>query len=95
MTEELTQPTYQTLDEIRLRKAQLQAQLAKDSNKLQGMWNGLFHTPKSQARPTSRISTMMKTGAGVFDIALLSWKLYRRFGGRKVQKKSRFSLFKR
>lgn len=95
MTEPVSQVEYKTLDDIRLRKAQLRTELAKDNNKMQGMWNGLFHTQKEQVRPTSRISSLMKTSAGVFDAAILGWKLYRKFGGKKASKRSRFSLFKK
>ena len=93
MTDTQTPITYKTLDEIRLRKAQLRTELTKDNHKIQGMWNGLFHTPKSQVRPTSRMSSIMKGSVGVLDAAILGWKLYRKFGGKKVTKKSRFKLF--
>ncbi len=76
-------PTYRTLDEIRLRKAQLMADIRKDENHIGKQWNRLVH-PKKQGRQTtsSRLSTIVSTGAGVFDAALLGWKLYRRFGGK-------------
>lgn len=76
-------PTYRSLDEIRLRKAQLMADIRKDENHISKQWNRLVH-PKKQSRQTasSRLSTIVSTGAGVFDAALLGWKLYRRFGGK-------------
>lgn len=95
MTEPVSQVEYKTLDDIRLRKAQLRTELTKDNHKIQGMWNGLFHTPKSEVRPTSRMSSIMKGSVGVLDAAILGWKLYRKFGGKKASKRSRFSLFKK
>lgn len=92
-----TTPTvYRSLDEIRLRKAQLLKEINKDSSKMEGIWNTLFHQPKkSQLTPTSRFSSMMKTGAGVLDGLILGWKLYRKFGGgsKKNSKKKKFSFF--
>lgn len=90
MTEPISQVKYKTLDDIRLRKAQLLTEITKDNNKIQGMWNGLFHTKKDATRPTSKISAFMKTSIGVFDAAILGWKLYRRFGGKKTTKKGLF-----
>lgn len=87
-------PVYHSLDEIRLRKAQLLTEITKDNHKMQGMWNNLFHQPKNQVTPTSRFSGFMKTGAGVLDGLILGWKLYRKFGGsKKSTKKKRFGLF--
>jgi hypothetical protein len=37
----------------------------------------------------------MKGSVGVLDAAILGWKLYRKFGGKKASKRSRFSLFKK
>lgn len=92
-----TTPTvYRSLDEIRLRKAQLLKEINKDSSKMEGIWNTLFHQPKkSQLTPTSRFSSMLKTGAGVLDGLILGWKLYRKFGanGKKSSKKKKFSFF--
>ena len=89
MTEPLTHLSYKTLDDIRLRKAQLLTEITKDGSKIEGMWNSLFHAPKQSVRPTSRVATVMKTGAGVFDAALLGWKLYRKFGGKKSAKRKK------
>ena len=91
-----TQVEYKTLDDIRLRKAQLRTELMRDNHRMQGIWDGLFHTPKkAQVRPTSRMASIMKGSVGVLDAAILGWKLYRKFGGKKTQKRSRFSLFNR
>lgn len=74
---------YKSLDEIRLRKAQLLTDITKDSNKIQGIWDGIFHKPKDKALPTKRFSGLMTTGAGILDGLILGWKLYRKFKGKK------------
>ena len=88
--------TFKNLDDIRTRKEQLLTAINKDSNTMQTLWDGVFHKPATLSSPTSRFSGMMKTGAGILDVAILGWKLYRKFGGskkKKVQKKSFFKFF--
>ena len=50
MTEQTTHfgTNYRSLNDIRLRKAQLRTDLTKDSNKIAGLWNELMHKPKRQ-----------------------------------------------
>lgn len=75
-------PVYHTLDEIRLRKAQLLTDITKDSNQVQKLWNNLFHKTGSSAgkgKASSRLSTVVSTGASVLDAFILGWKLYRKF----------------
>lgn len=74
-------PSYHTLDEIRLRKAQLLTDINKDNNRMGKLWNNVFHKPKDNATPTQRFSSVMNTGAGIVDSLILGWKLYRKFGG--------------
>jgi len=99
MTEQTTlfNSNYKSLDEIRLRKAQLRTDLTKDSNKIAGLWNELMHKPKDKNTPTQRFSGVISTGAGILDGLILGWKLYRKFGGKQpagvLNKK--FSLFKK
>ena len=86
-------PAYHSLDEIRLRKAQLLTDITKDGNKIQGIWDSIFHQPKDKALPTKRFSGLMTTGAGILDGLILGWKLYRKFKGK--DNTPAFSLFKR
>lgn len=73
-------PVYHNLDEIRLRKAQLLTDIAKDNNRMRKLWNNLFHKGKGgKQTPSKRFSGLLSTGAGVLDGALLAWKLYRKF----------------
>jgi hypothetical protein len=79
-TIETESPVYNNLDEIRLRKAQLLTDIAKDNNRMRKMWDSLFHKRSSGKKtPSKRFSGLLSTGAGVLDGALLAWKLYRKF----------------
>lgn len=73
-------PVYRSLDEIRLRKAQLLTDIAKDSNHVEKLWNRLFHKQNSgKQTPSRRLSSLVSTGGSVLDSAILGWKLYRKF----------------
>ena len=84
MTEQTTHfgTNYRSLNDIRLRKAQLRTDLTKDSNKIAGLWNELMHKPKDKNTPTQRFSGAFNVGANVLDGLILTWKLYRMFGGK-------------
>lgn len=72
---------YNTLDEIRLRKAQLIGDIRKDEARIDKCWESIVHPQPSSKQP-SRWSSLLSTGAGMADAALLGWKLYCRFSGR-------------
>lgn len=76
-------PDYRTLDEIRLRKAQLLTEITKDNARIKGLWDNLFHKPARKPTPSKRFSGLMTTGAGIVDGLLLGWKLYRKFNGKR------------
>ncbi|MGG6544895.1 UNVERIFIED_CONTAM: hypothetical protein NY100_05625 [Prevotella sp. 15_C9] len=84
------EPVYKTLSEIRLRKAQLQTDIAKDNQRMSKLWNDVFHNENRSTSPTRRLSGFMNTGAGIIDGLLLGWKLYRRFGGGKKRNRGKF-----
>lgn len=78
-------PQYQTLADIRLRKAQLLTDITKDSNRARSIVNGILHPkPKQQQKSGFGLSRMLSTGVGVVDGVLFAWKLYNKFGGSKV-----------
>lgn len=83
MAETFTSATpYRTIEEIRMRKALLQKDIRKDSEKLDRQWHSLFQQPQGLAKsatPSRRIGSLMNMGAGFVDGALLAWKLYRKF----------------
>ena len=95
----LHQPSdYHTLNDIRLRKAQLRTDITKDGNKIAGLWDELAHKPKDRNTPTQRFSGAISTGAGILDGLILGWKLYRKFSGRQpgnILGKRKFSLLRR
>lgn len=77
-----TVSSYQSIEEIRLRKAALQKEIEADSAKIDEKWHSLFKKPKAlskSATPSQRISGIISSGAGVLDGILLVWKLYRKF----------------
>ena len=77
-----TVSSYQSIEEIRLRKAALQKEIEADSAKIDEKWHSLFKKPEAlskSATPSQRISGIISSGAGVLDGILLVWKLYRKF----------------
>ena len=45
---------YHTLNDIRLRKAQLRTDITKDGNRIAGLWDELVHKPKDTNTPTQK-----------------------------------------
>uniref|UniRef100_UPI003FEE09DA hypothetical protein n=1 Tax=Prevotella sp. TaxID=59823 RepID=UPI003FEE09DA len=77
-----TVSSYQSIEEIRLRKAALQKEIEADSAKIDEKWHSLCKKPEAlskSATPSQRISGKISSGAGVLDGILLVWKLYRKF----------------
>ena len=80
--ESSTSTVYQSLESIRQRKAVLLTDTHKDDQKIEKLWNSLFHKPdmlKKDAPTSRRLSSLFNAGAGAVDAALLVWKLYRKF----------------
>lgn len=78
----MTRMSYTTIEEIQLRKAMLLAEIQKDNNKLGNEWKSLFQKPDAlnrKATPSKRFNSLLSTGAGMLDAAILGWKLYRKF----------------
>lgn len=79
-------PQYNSLNDIRLRKAALRTSIEADDKKIKTLWNSLFTKPdafKKDASRGKRLQSMMSIGMGAFDGALLAWKLYRKFKKKK------------
>lgn len=87
MQDSATSSGYRTLSDIRLRKAQLQTELTRDTNRARGIWEGIVHPKKTAGKSRGKFSaaSLITTGAGVLDGALLAWKLYRKFGGKGIR----------
>ncbi len=78
----MTRMPYTTIEEIQLRKAMLLDEIHRDSNKLGNEWKSLFQKPDAlnrKATPAKRFNSLLSTGAGMLDAAILGWKLYRKF----------------
>lgn len=73
---------YQSIEEIRARKALLQKDIKTDEEKIDEKWHSLFKKPQAlskAATPSQRITSIVNSSAGVLDGVLLVWKLYRKF----------------
>lgn len=83
---------YNSLDEIRIRREALAKEIDASEDKIRDLWTTLFakeEVPRHET-PSKRAQRLISTGAGLFDAALLGWKLYRKFSG-----KSLFPRFRR
>lgn len=79
-------PQYNSLNDIRLRKAALRKSIEADDKKIKTLWISLFTKPdafKKDASRGKRLQSMMSIGMGAFDGALLAWKLYRKLKKKK------------
>ncbi len=81
-TEDTSQPQYNSLSDLRLRKELLRKDIETDSKKLNSLWNSLFTKPEilsKSASTSKRISSLVSMSAGAIDGAIFAWKLYRKF----------------
>lgn len=74
---------YRTLTDIQAEKERLRQAVASKEEEVAKLWNDTFHGVDEQEykTPTQRVLQYANTCAGLFDGALLGWKLYRRLGG--------------
>jgi len=71
---------FNSLEDIERQKNVLKAKIEEKDKNITKMWNGLFHEKKSDnPTPSARMTKMISLGSGIFDGALLGWKLYRKF----------------
>ncbi len=71
---------YQTLKDVTHRKEIVLAQIKANNKELTYLGKSLFaKQPKKKKSKGSVISTVLKTGVGVFDALVLAWKIYRKF----------------
>lgn len=72
---------FDSLQEIRLRKAKLKGEINTLERSMGKLWDSVFHEKEKKGvmTPSKRISQIITTGAGVFDGAMLAFKLYRKF----------------
>lgn len=71
--------TYQTLEEIRQRKDELEEELLKDSTQFSAKWNTIF-TSKEESTRTEYIAGLVSKGFVAFDLFLTVRKLINNYG---------------
>lgn len=78
--------TYRSLSDIHIRKETLLEDIRKDDEQIRSMWEELFHRPEpaTALTPSKRFNTLINTGAGILDAAILGWKLYHKFSGKTL-----------
>lgn len=75
-------PAFQTLEEIRMRKALLRKDIQACGGKIDRLSHSLFQRPAAVNRRASagqRISSALNYGAGLLDAIILGFRLYRKF----------------
>ena len=70
--------TYNTLQEIRLRKEVILSEIKRDNQQINILWKDLFRKPEPRKKGLT-LASLMSTGAGLADGFMLAWKLYRKF----------------
>lgn len=78
----MTQNTIE-INELEARKEQLRKEIAGKEAQISQLWDTLFYAEEDNAlkTPTQRMLSYANTAAGLFDGAMLGWKLYRRLHG--------------
>lgn len=82
-----------TFEEIQAEKERLRADIEQKKKEIGHIWNDVFHRDDAPIveTPTQKLFRYGKLGAGVFDGALLGWKLYNRLSGKSMS----FNPFKK
>ena len=78
--------TYNSLEDIQARREALAKEIDASEDKIADLWQTLFakeEAPRYET-PSKRLQRLMSTGIGMFDAALLGWKLYRKFSGKTL-----------
>lgn len=74
---------YRDINEIEAKKEELRKSIAQKEAEISKYWDTLFNPPQESTleTPTQRMMHYAHTAAGVFDGAMLGWKLYRKLNG--------------
>lgn len=71
---------YQSLKDVTHRKEIVLAQIKANNKEMMYLGKSLFvKQPNKKKGKGSVVSTVLKTGVGVFDALVLVWKIYRKF----------------
>lgn len=76
---------YQTIADIQAEKKLLKQNILAKEQEMSVLWNEIFHKKEEPAimTPTQRLLSFANKGAGIFDGALFSWKLYKKLRGKR------------
>lgn len=66
-----------TLEDIAACKARVKEEIRKDEKRISQQWHSLFDD--GERKNTNKWMSLVNTGMGVVDGAILGWKLYRKF----------------
>ena len=75
----MTQPEYNTLDDIQARKSELQAVILEEGDKIATLWHEVV-APKPSASKGELIANLVSNGITAIDGFLLVHKLIRNYG---------------
>ena len=82
MTTNEQTPVFNSLAELRTKKAALRKDIQQDDQTIRVLWNEMFRAPAvSPSTPSQRLTGLLNTGGSIPDGLILGWKLYRRFSG--------------
>lgn len=71
---------FRSLNDIREYKEELREQIRRDEDSIADKWDDLFHREEEPtSSKTQKFARMLSLGTGVFDGAMLGWKLYRKY----------------
>lgn len=71
--------TYYTLEDIQLRKDELQTQIQEKSDRIGTLWNGLF-TPRKANTKGELVANIISNSITAFDTFMLVRKLMGKYG---------------
>ncbi|MEE1316779.1 MAG: hypothetical protein U0K35_06075 [Prevotella sp.] len=76
---------YQTIADIQTEKRVLKQNILNKEKEMSALWTEIFHKKEEPAimTPTQRLLSFANKGAGIFDGALFSWKIYKKFRGKR------------
>ena len=74
-----------TLEDIAEYKAKIKEQIRMDEKSIGDKWHSLFNN--EECKTSNRWMSLLNTGMGVLDGAILGWKLYRQFKRNPILKK--------
>lgn len=73
--------TYNSLEDIRAYREVLSKKLDDNEEQIKDLWGSLFakEDPPRHESSSQKVNRLLSTGIGLFDAAMLGWKIYRKF----------------